>query len=597
MNPLYFKVPLSTFVAIVVADNLAPQIDQLWRWVSALPVWLWGGAPLVVSLVLLAFAKLGWLHKLFGAARRDFQNGHTLESDTKTVEERLAAWKNGANPSLRKADACLAAWGGDLWAGDGLLRCMGVALVYPLVFLWAYWLVTGTGSLGAAQVLPSGLGPLQRWGASASVAALMVWCYLFATFAEAPERMRERWAARPWPMLRVSVWLANVPDQFAGAFAFLGIYAGFLIFTGAVIDAAPDAFAVSGAVKSAVAVALAAAGSGVLTVAFRLAVAASGVLPVAVAGAGVVAGVVGIAVIGAGAFAGTVARASVVAGAVACVVVGVVVLVVAAGRFHAHSRRGATDARYFSVVALAWWALLALVGVATWLVPQLPQWGIPLPPNDLFASSVGFVLLMYFAFAPLLNGLSDWLSVNITRSLLKRYIAKAELGGVTGWQFHAADLGSALALTAALYAAMVGVLSFMQWAGWQISVPEMLRELERNPWVGSSQWLLLMALTNLVPTLYHLALWLAGKAWARKPAIRADLDAALVALKQKRASGGAQWPNQTLCGEGAANLFVYVLKIHPWLERSLVLGLAVFAVTLFTQAVPYAADWALKTLF
>ncbi len=536
---------------------------------------------MALALALLVLSKFGVLHKLFGKALRDFQSGNSLKSNLDIVNARLSKWNKGANPSIRKADERLALWGGESWTAAGFFRCLAVALTYPLAFFWVYWLATGTGTLGAATVLPVGVKAEHRWAMTLATIGFFAWAWLCAAFAYGKQRSIEPLKAIPWMGLRLSKWAAR--GNYAGLalvawVAFVGGFAALSAAMGAVVLAVGIGVGLTDAAAA------------------PLAVAAVVVVVVVGAFAGAFAGVfAGFAFFVAGAGAGVFGGAVAIGGSLGGAVAGFYVVVYAVLIVFAVSQRRALPGSFVSVarVFAAW---LGVVALSAWLLPKMPSLGVPLDTKALSAASPSFIFLLFFGFAPLLNGLSDWLSVNITRSLLQRYLRQAPKGAVQGWQFHLADIGSALLLTVALYATMLLVLWWMQHVGWQISVVDMLEELHKNPWTGSSQWLLLMAMTNLLPTLYHLGLWIAAKAWARDPSICSDLQDAMAKMATNT-SAGVQLPARAmLCGEGAAQLFVHVLKIQPWIERLLVFGFAVFAVVAFTQAVPSAAGVMLGVL-
>lgn len=226
---------------------------------------------------------------------------------------------------------------------------------------------------------------------------------------------------------------------------------------------------------------------------------------------------------------------------------------------------------------------------------MLPHWGIGLINGALEVSSAPSNALLFLCLFPLLNGLSDWVSINITRSLA-RYRRANRQGGLSGWGFHALDLGSALLLTLLLYGLILALLWLMGQWGWPVKLRDIVAELQRDPWAGTSQWLLLMAVTNLIPTLVHVGLWLTGAVRSKDASLLSNLGEAVAKVKLSKESNAVIHKDDHVVSQGAALLFVYVLKIQPWLERYTVLSLVIFAVALMALAVPGAAGLLLPYL-
>ena len=232
------------------------------------------------------------------------------------------------------------------------------------------------------------------------------------------------------------------------------------------------------------------------------------------------------------------------------------------------------------VAALSVAYLLWFVGVAA-LLPILPGWGIVLREGALSSGAMPFVLLMFLGLLPLLNAVSDWVSINATRAFIARMQAGASHGEVGRLYFY--DFAIALALTLIVYAAALAVIWMMQRFGWQVDVKSVLIELRDNPWSGQSTWLLTLAVTNFIPTLIHVALWMFGSVQSRDADTRADIE-------QFLRDGGGSAPRQI------APTIVSMLRIQPWLERAMVLSLTLALFPLFAICVPWAADWLLQRL-
>lgn len=533
-------------------------------------LWIWGCTPFLIAMALVLLSKLGLLQRLYGTVYKDFQSGRPLTTDLELVRARLGKWRTGSHPWLQRADAALEYWGGAAWTGEGLWRCIGVALVYPLLVLWLVWALTGSGSLGTAVVLPVDVPALQRWGVVATFIVTLALMVLGCSLALNREGTLGHLSTGPQPARTLAALLNSIPSTasaLVGLGTFLlpcvGTFISIFVFTGVTATSLAISAAVAGASSIAIAFSLSLTRAGISAIALGLS------LPLSLSLSTTEIGIVGSAL------------AVGIAGAIALV-------------SHNSKPKLALQRRWFAISTVL--ALLLVTSAVTSLLPMLPHLGVPLKSYALQPSSSSFFILLFFGFAPLLNGLSDWLSINITRSLLQRYREQARRGSVSGWQFHALDIGSALVLTVILYTVIVGVLLFMQRAGWQVDVREMMLALKTNPWTGSAQWLLLMALANLLPTLFHLALWLTAAAWSRDVKTHTNLSEVMAQMTRDRLAGTRPAQAALLPGDGATQMFVYVLKIQPWLDRLVVFGLIVLSVVGFTALVPACADWALRWL-
>jgi hypothetical protein len=139
----------------------------------------------------------------------------------------------------------------------------------------------------------------------------------------------------------------------------------------------------------------------------------------------------------------------------------------------------------------------------------------------------------------------------------------------------------ALLLTVFVYGTMLGILLMMQGAGWDVDVKGILTELRNHPWSGQSTWLLTLAVTNFIPTLVHMVLWLSDGLQSRDDEARED-------IAQFLKSDGKDAPLQI------APTIIYVLSIQKWLERAMVLSLTLAPIPLFAICVPWAAGQMLR---
>jgi hypothetical protein len=115
-------------------------------------------------------------------------------------------------------------------------------------------------------------------------------------------------------------------------------------------------------------------------------------------------------------------------------------------------------------------------------------------------SSFSFVLFFFFGLIPVINAIFDFVSVGLTRHFIARY----RKGNWNWWQFLALDSSCAILLTFVLYALMVSTLGLMEFWGWGIETEEIRALFMYRRWESQNSWLILMATTNIFPTLTHL---------------------------------------------------------------------------------------------
>jgi hypothetical protein len=515
------------------------------RW-GSVPTVVWGTVPLLIALVLTTLAKLGLLQGLFGTALADFRRGQSLPKDLELVEARLAQMDSvpsfGKAHHLTRADHLLSLWGAGMWSGVGLQRCWTVAYLYPIALLLIVWGCTGIGRLGQAVVLPTNSDSGARW-------ALLLGIAMVATLAGMSGRLLlDGPMAARFPRSMAWPWAAQLASHklwrsLLVATLFGGALVSFILLRS------------NGTIFGWIAI--------LFSLAFLLLFPAVAVVPV---------------------FFAVLTSVSKPVGGLGF---GVSLVVAFASFFYLRSE----NRPRFRMATL-----LVATLLASWMLPMFPQWGIKPVSFALDLSQAPFLLLFFFGIVPILNGLSDWLSINITRKLLARYRQSTRQHARSGWWFHAVDLGSALGLTVLLYAVTLAVLWLMGQWGWNLNLREIVTELQRDPWGGSSQWLLLMAVTNLIPTLLHMGLWLAGAARSQDSNLLLNLRKSVADVRSAASGLAVRGKDDHVVGMGQAQLFVYVLKIQPWLERITVFGLMVFAVALLGWGVPAAAGWMLPYL-
>ena len=209
--------------------------------------------------------------------------------------------------------------------------------------------------------------------------------------------------------------------------------------------------------------------------------------------AGVLAGAVAVTLAraGAGAVAVAVAGAGLVAGAAAIAGAGAVAVVVA--------------------VAVA----VALVGAVTVVVTEAAVVALVGADVKTFANTFAVTWLLFLLLLPALNGVWDWASWWISRSLGAHLLATLkkeipELRKALLAVLHTAlDLVAAIGLLAALTISLTAVVEGANELAKAIDLPpplaldEFLRDAAKDPWGPDGIWVTLMLLSTLIPTVAH----------------------------------------------------------------------------------------------
>ena len=336
------------------------------------------------------------------------------------------------------------------WSNGLYDLTLKLSLAYPLLFALAVWFWTGTASPGLELFFGT---DVEGWRRGLVVIGLVVAVFFFVRYLRA-----SGW--RRWLYLAIAfvvVVVVAVAVAGAGAFAFVVAFA--VAFAGAVAGA--------GAVAFAFAAAFTGAGAGAVAAAAAAAAAGAGV--VAVAGLVAVAGVVA------------------VAGAVAIL--------------HQRMQKSGAESAFHVVHALAF-VSLALAGLYFFTVEQDP--GRPQMT----------LLLVFLALLPLANAPLDWLSLGLTRGLLRYGMAR---GG--GWRIaliSLVDSAAAVALMFPLAAVTAAVVAAANWlamlGGGAPVVPlgPLFDLLEKTPGDPALYWLYLMLFSTLLPSLIHILGGLVG---------------------------------------------------------------------------------------
>ncbi len=456
--------------------------------------WLWQEAPYTLPLVLLAclwvLRVTGWHMKVWPTAKLTMDAlGKSTDLATCFPSEGSQARLRmllGGEPSVRRwmqtAESTLARWfGPSLWSPQAAETTMQIAVCYPMIFLVALWVLTGSGTLGTTTLMPQGVPGLRRWMLALGLSvAVMIWWQLFKS---AQRRLAGKLLA-----------LAEVGLLTAALLA-------------AVFLAVQGSGPVPGAIGFALAFAVAAPRAG------------AAVFTVALAGAG--AGATAAAAAGAFGFAVSGAEGLAVAGAIAFFF------------FLDHLKfkfegRATGMCLYFA-------ALLSFAALCVLVAPRYA------PPQLLAADEKSFVLLFFMCILPIWNAGLDVLSVGATRFFLRRYIAT----GRGWWWMVTLDIALGMLLTVLLFFGVIALLHGLQALGWGVDASATLKRFQADATAPDVNWILWMALTNVVPTLLHLCLACAGvmSGWLlRDTALARSLQAAPAVGSSLVTSSGALLP-------------------------------------------------------
>jgi hypothetical protein len=202
-----------------------------------------------------------------------------------------------------------------------------------------------------------------------------------------------------------------------------------------------------------------------------------------------------------GAFVGAFAGAGFVASA------GTVAVAVSGARAHAHTtsvqllNKRAVQARTKGVVlSLFIVVTIALCFVLTWLLPPYVR------PQDW--KTVG-TFLLFFGVLPLLNAPFDFLSLGVTRGLLRRGL---EVGGFSLLRYALIDVILALVIIVVLSVVLVIAIQLfgnLELRGGQVRTIDLQRlfdSLEKHWLAGENWWVYALLLTTQAPSLFNLTI-------------------------------------------------------------------------------------------
>lgn len=538
------------------------QLARASNFAQTVPVAAWLFVPLVLTIIAATLARFGLLQKCFGDLYKQLTDSHNQtgkrlkDRDEQRLHHMLQGWK-GPMPYLERTDSWIALWSGsERWSLAGFDRCWLIALVYPMAVLMLVWAATNNGNLGSATVLTPVDDAWRRW---ATVLAITVAYMIGYRFVPSSHWFRQL-STRIVPIDRQNVFWAHLAATIFDR-PYFGIFVAMVL---AVVVGAIPALIVSGPLAL---VSLANAGASTSVIVLALCIAGLRVL------AGGDIGVVAVAIAVAFAFAGALGTFGVGAA------VGIFIILVVMYSHQIRSLLVTHTAKRSVAVYVVVTAYSMLYALSILLIPHLPRWGFPLASDALNGNGTPFVMLTFLGAIPLLNGVADWVSLNATRAFISRMQTGATRGIVA--RLYMWDIAVALLLTIFVYGATLGILLLMQRGGWQVDVKSILAELRDNAWSGQSTWLLALAVTNFIPTLVHMVLWLSDRLQSRDTETREDIE-------QFLKSGGKDAAQQI------APTIIYVLRIQKWLERAMVLSLTLALIPFFAICVPWAAGQMLR---
>lgn len=396
---------------------------------------------------------------------KDFQQGQVGDKHRSRLQKLVIV--NAANaefPALDKAEATLQRiWLQSRMEPKGLVRALGIAFFYPVILLVGLWVLTGQATLGdSPSLLPEGMLGGLRLLAALVFVGLV---YLFY--------WANQWTRKWHVFIRNTVYLLNG----------VGVGAVVVVVTGA------DAGFGFGAFVIAFVIAFVFAVTGAITGAFAIA------------------------------FVGAIAFSVVGAFAFAFSVVFVFVLAVIFAIEYLQKQRFLHGGLGLVVLLLS----MVMLGIT------MPVWlsVVVTVETDAFESdSLSFVWMLFFSIVPIINALSDWLSVSLTQYLLRCYRGAKK----KKWLLLMADIFVAMLLVPVLFFAVFGCLRAMQACGWEIDAVAMIQGFLDAPFSRESFWIVLMALTNLIPTAIHFGIMILGYLQQRFSSIHHEAKAWLQQL-------------------------------------------------------------------
>jgi hypothetical protein len=204
------------------------------------------------------------------------------------------------------------------------------------------------------------------------------------------------------------------------------------------------------------------------------------------------------------------------------------------------------------------------------------------------AISINAIWLFSIGWMPVINALFDWISLGITRELLRRMTRSP----VWMWAGVVLDVIAGVVLTLALLWLAFQILHFMQWCGWPVDAQAVRATFIADPFDPQASWLAMLVLTNLLPTLWHLGVSLWGLV-DRQFILSTSLRDSLLKLSAFMDEKGNPKPHAKAPGLGALDLLTVYnsLFVHPWLYAGTVVALVCGLWGSYVQALRWTLTW------
>ena len=480
---------------LAILGNLGHDIAS---WLQQHPYF----APLMVLAVLVLLRLMGWLQPLLPIIKPSIdsltKSGDLLAAFPSGIaQRRLRVLLDDASAkckAMETSELILRRWfGSAIWSPQAFDKMLQIAVCYPVAFLLLFWVFTGEGQLGSVSLLPQGFAPHLR-----AIGFLLLLSIIVGWFAAL--RVVVRWNGWRQGLAGVLLYasaiilaitvtvVARAGGAGAGAVALFVAFAFAVAFGLAIAGNVAFGFASTAAITFALAIGSGFVGSDASIVAVGIA------FGVIIIGNFIPAGPGAITVSGAVVLALALTGAS--TGALAGIVLFGLLHVLAIGLLN--DRVG----RKRSVglpIHLTLWSLY--LGISATVGVRLAG-----TQTTLGANSIVFVILVFLGLLPFWNAVLDFISVGVTRLFLRRYA----LTGRGWWWMILVDIGLALVLTALLLWGAITGLRWLQWLGWGIDAKVFAERFQRDPTGADVNWLMWMALTNVLPTLLHIGLTCAG---------------------------------------------------------------------------------------
>lgn len=198
------------------------------------------------------------------------------------------------------------------------------------------------------------------------------------------------------------------------------------------------------------------------------------------------------------------------------------------------------------------------------------------------------IWLFYLGWMPFVNALFDYISLGITRELLR----KMTRSFAWMWGGVLLDLAAGVFLTLGLLWMTFQVIHFLQWCGWPVDAETIRYTFISDPFDPKVSWLPLFAVSNLLPTIWHVGMSIWGLA-DRQFITTASLKGSLLKLSNSMDENGNIKIGVLKPGLGELEIqAVYRnLYVHPWLYVGTVVAVVVGLWGSYVHALRWTLTW------